>query len=440
MQKKEIERGFYKRFIQIPGPNPILVSGGPGDWDESVIECADVLKDRHTYYLFYHGVPKDKKKWSRIAYRIGVATAPSPLGPWTKFHGNPILDLGEEGSWEDRHIACPHIIKEGENKYFMWYSASDKDGKWHIGLATASSPLGPWEKYQKNPIIEDFGYVGGVVKFQGRYYLYSAHPVGSTSPDQGPICVATSERPEGPWKKYEGNPVLSPDDWGSWDDGGYSEAKVVYHDGMFHIFYGGTKWKKIERIGYAYSLDGYNFIKYPGNPVALPEREPNAEAYAEVHALFEPPFIYAYHTLRYKNVNTYTEHIGVQILVPETPFKLAIPVVNSLSLKAKDKSSLEVCPAMSLQFISDLALTVECHYQREAKAGLRVHLLGSYDGINYDTEDLDTFDIPLNPGKKVSKTVVINHPSVMFMKIICENRDRSKEVSGIKVTVILGSV
>ena len=53
--------------------------------------------------------------------------------------------------------------------------------------------------------------------------------------------MATAERPEGPWTKFEGNPILTPGDWGAWDDGGYSEARVRYHEGVFHWFYGGTK-------------------------------------------------------------------------------------------------------------------------------------------------------------------------------------------------------
>ena len=43
-----------------------------------------------------------------------------------------------------------------------------------------------------------------------------------------------------------------------------------------------------ESIGYASSRDGINWTKYSGNPVATREAEPNAAAYAEVHAIVEP--------------------------------------------------------------------------------------------------------------------------------------------------------
>jgi beta-xylosidase len=33
-------------------------------------------------------------------YQVGVATADHPLGPWTKYEKNPIIKLGAKGSWE----------------------------------------------------------------------------------------------------------------------------------------------------------------------------------------------------------------------------------------------------------------------------------------------------------------------------------------------------
>ena len=434
------QKPVFKQFIQIPGPNPILTPGGKDSWDEDVIECCNVFKDENTYYLYYHGVPKNKEVWSPLAYRIGVATSSHPLGPWKKYEKNPIIDLGPEGSWEDRHVACAAVLKEKADKYYMWYSATKKGqgSRWDVGLATASNPLGPWKKYEGNPIIEDFGYVGGVVKVGGKYYMYSEYPIGESSPDQGPICLAIAEKPEGPWKKYEGNPVIPAGDWGAWDDGGYSEVGVVYRDGVFHIFYGGTKWEKLESIGYAYSFDGYNFTKYPHNPVALREKNPDASAFAEVHALYEPPFVYLYHTLRYiSSGEAFIEDIGVQILATQTPFRLRMPVLNIDQLGPGMSSSLQACPPISLEHIESLALTAECTYDAQAKAGMRIHVRASYDGLNYDTVDLYTFDNHFEPGKRVSKTVELPC-KVMFIKVLVENLSEARPIKNVKVTATLG--
>jgi len=238
-------------------------------------------------------------------------------------------------------VDCVCVMKEGaydllpeQTTYYMWYSAGGPTGR-HIGLATASSPLGPWKKYEGNPVVEDFGYLGSVAKVNGKFYMFTQYPVEVT--DQGPFCVATADRPEGPWAKYDRNPILTPGDWGAWDDGGYSEAGVRYNDGVFHWFYSGTKTMKLESIGYAYSFDGYNWTKYPGNPVIPLTRVPDASGFAEVKHLIEPP-IYIYHTLRYfSNLHNEegewaTEHLAVQVLSTTPNFRLPFPIMQLESL------------------------------------------------------------------------------------------------------------
>jgi hypothetical protein len=226
------------QFVHIPGPNPIIVPGAAGAWDDGVIEAADAFRDGAVYYFYYHGTGKGK------GYRLGVATASAPLGPFRKHGDRPILDLGPPGSWDDQGVACAMVVPEGPGKYWMWYSgigASPAHAKWSVGLATAPHPLGPWQKFAGNPILKDFGYVGGVVRVGGKYHLYTAHPIGSTGPDYSPMSLATADAPSGPWSHFAANPVLQEGPSGAWDDGGFSEAEVLHDGAMFHMFYGGAK-------------------------------------------------------------------------------------------------------------------------------------------------------------------------------------------------------
>ncbi len=435
------------RFIQIPGPNPILTPGPEGSWDDEIIEASDAFKDFGKYYLYYHGN-------GGSGYRLGVATASHPLGPFKKHGDKPILTVGAKGSWDEAHVACAMVLKERADRYAMWYSGHGRSGKhrkWSIGLATAGSPLGPWTKHKGNPIVENFGYVGGVVKVKGKYHLYTAYPIGSTGPDYSPMALATAKKPEGPWTKWKNNPVLKQGEWGEWDDGGFSEAEVLYHSGVFHMFYGGAKLYKPrivtrESIGYAYSFDGVNFIKYGRNPVATRHAEPNAAAYAEVHSIMAPPFVYIYHTLRYKKAWRArfqkrfpgVEDVGVQVLVMARPFSLDMPILHEASLAAGTTAplSLRNSPAVALSHAKRAALTAECTYDERSVNGLRLHVRSSPDGLKYDTVDLHTFDLDCLPGKTCRKTFTFD-ADVRFIKILVENLDKSAGVSDVKVTATL---
>ena len=436
-------------FLQIPGPNPILTPGEPGTWDSNVVETGDAFKDFGTYYLYYHATGPAG------GYQTGVATSSHPLGPFTKLGDEPVLPLGPKGSWDAGHTACAMVLKEGTDRYLMWYSGmgdSAEHEKWGVGLATASAPEGPWTKHPQNPLLEHFGYVGGVVKVNGEYRLYTAHPIGSTAPDFSPISLATADTPEGPWEIHAGNPVMRQGEWSEWDSGGYSEGEVLFHGGLFHMFYGGSKTydPRIltrESIGYAYSRNGVQWTKYGGNPVATREAEPNAAAYAEVHAIIEPPFIYLYHTLRYKNswrerfrdAFPVVEDLGMQILVMQRPFRLDMPLLHKEALAAGTTTSLrrDKSPIIALNHVTSASITVQCTYATRSTFGIRLHVRSSADGADFDTEDLFTWEPRFRPKESVQQTFSFQ-PTVKFIKVLVENLDTRENVTDLKLTATLG--
>ncbi|MCR8668685.1 glycoside hydrolase family 43 protein [Aestuariibaculum sp. M13] len=62
----------------------------------SVAEGPTVIKENDTYYLFY-----STNDFRNPDYAVGYATAPSPMGPWTKSTNNPIIHgsmIGENGA------------------------------------------------------------------------------------------------------------------------------------------------------------------------------------------------------------------------------------------------------------------------------------------------------------------------------------------------------
>ncbi|MFC1739834.1 hypothetical protein ACFL1G_12425, partial [Planctomycetota bacterium] len=441
-------------LIHILGPSPAIVpSAERSAVDSRILESCDVLKDTNgTWYWYYHARSHDRERWPN-GYRICVATAPDPLGPWKKYENNPVLDHGEEGEWDYRHTACAALLKEGaydirerDATYYMWYWAPHA-----VGLATADNPLGPWKKYENNPIIDwdDEGgvYPGSVTKIDDTFYMFVQSPVSVQ--DQGPFCMATASKPEGPWTKHKWNPVMTPGDWGLWDDGGYSEACARYHEGVYHCIYGGTKASKVESLGYAWSFDGMEWHKYQANPVVPLSRIPDGSGFAEVHCFVEGAYIYVFHTLRYytgegtaRGLGSFpdweTEDLAVQVLTIDPHFNIDFPILYDISLDDGQSTRLAECLPIGLEAASTLALTTECTYDDDARAGLRLHVRASTDGVHCDTVDLYTVDIPVEVGETVKKTVEFK-PSVKFAKVIVENLDRSEEVDSITVTATVGN-
>lgn len=444
------------QFIQIPGPNPLLIPDGK--WDTGVLETSDAFKDGNTYYLYYHGK-------GEIGYQIGVATSKDPLGPFRRVGDKPQLGVGPAGSWDDKYVACAFILKERSDKYYMYYSAKGegRDKKlgrnvYDIGVATADNPLGPWTKHSKNPLIWDFGFVGSVVKHHGRYMMFNSAPLGDSGEDYdvmnrdyGPLSVAVADSPEGPWNVHP-EPLMHRGQPGEWDDSGISEAEVFYASGVFHMFYGAAarareRPESLENIGYAYSFDGFKWHKYGRNPVASREAEPNVGAYAEVHTIFEPPFIYLYHTLRYKEKPEHApadaempwiEDIGVQVLAMQRPFSLQMPLVNLDSIAPGTTTTLSIkdTKTVSLGNIGRAALTVSCRFGAKAKQGIRLHVRSSPDGRKFDTLDKQTFDVRAQPGGEVRQTFDLD-TNTRFVKLLIENQDTEERVDDVCVVATL---
>ena len=92
LQKGEIKSGTLKQCLDCTEPweNTANYISNP------IMEGPSVIKLKDTYYLFYSA-----NHFMNIDYAVGYAIASSPLGPWKKFHGNPIIHrniLGENGS------------------------------------------------------------------------------------------------------------------------------------------------------------------------------------------------------------------------------------------------------------------------------------------------------------------------------------------------------
>jgi beta-xylosidase len=64
--------------------------------------------------------------------------------------------------WEGNLVEAPTMYRRANGKYYLFYSAANyADETYGVGYAHASSPLGPFSKWQDNPILASAGAVAG---------------------------------------------------------------------------------------------------------------------------------------------------------------------------------------------------------------------------------------------------------------------------------------
>ena len=109
--------------------------------------------------------------------RIGLATAPTLNGPWTRPDA-PLLLPGPAGAWDDHCTTNPAFIRH-EGKYWLYYKSwntkeyddaqgQDIRGNRKYGLAIADKLEGPYVKYEGNPVI-DFSKQGNNKQFEDAF-------------------------------------------------------------------------------------------------------------------------------------------------------------------------------------------------------------------------------------------------------------------------------
>jgi predicted GH43/DUF377 family glycosyl hydrolase len=100
------------------GDGCVLDAGPPGSWDSIYAEDPTVVYDGKTYLMWYAGVESGGPET-----RIGYATSTDRIN-WTKHSGNPVLDLGPSGYWDDLFVYEPAVIIDGST-FKMWFAAHD---------------------------------------------------------------------------------------------------------------------------------------------------------------------------------------------------------------------------------------------------------------------------------------------------------------------------
>jgi predicted GH43/DUF377 family glycosyl hydrolase len=248
--------------------NPVLPPAEDGAWDDGGRYVGSVIVVDGTYHLYYAGQAVGTPILE--SYEIGHATSSDGV-VWEIDPANPVLTRGAAGEWDSETVTTPAVIHDA-SEFRMWYGGG-VDGQWRVGYAT-SADGSTWTKLDGNPIMDvgpegsfdDLGLWPGTVIFDGALYRMWYTGQRDVGADDYDWRIGFAESEDGLSWSRNPDPVVDP---GSGWDGWQVYAPAVYLDGStYQMWYSAHSGSDVA-IGYAVSPDGLQWTRYWGNPMVV---------------------------------------------------------------------------------------------------------------------------------------------------------------------------
>lgn len=142
----------------------VFAPGGEGYWDGTTCHNPHIKEVDGKYCLFYMGNSNRKTDTKRI----GLAIADNLYGPWQRPDA-PLLDVSKAAdAWDNHCTSNPSFVQHPNGQYWLYYKSWNTAeyenyddpkirGNRKYGLAIAHDLEGPYERYEGNPIIDYSG-------------------------------------------------------------------------------------------------------------------------------------------------------------------------------------------------------------------------------------------------------------------------------------------
>ncbi len=259
--------------------NPVLrrdtvVANLPND----LIAISDcwVLKENAVYKMWYTcggiNYPADTALRARICY----ATSADGV-MWSKYAGNPVMDVSYTGSWDSLGIETASVIIDSaappSERYKMWYAGHYFNSyRYDIGYAYSADGI-TWIKHT-SPVLSvgnstewDNGFLEGpsVIKDGNVYKMWYCgyDAIGDNSGTDGKANIGYATSTDGiNWIKDASNPIFTTGT--GWDSVYVQDPHVIKSGNVYRMWYGGNSVGSYgQEIGYATSTDGINWTRLP---------------------------------------------------------------------------------------------------------------------------------------------------------------------------------
>jgi len=127
-------------------PEAVMKTGKEDEWDaKSIYEAVKVLFDGKRYHMWYNAFGTIYPS----PLRIGYATSNDGIN-WIKSTGNPVLEPGESGTWDDNAVSV-HSVNFNGTYYEMWYDGFNLINT-QVGYASSEDGIN-WIKSGENPVL-----------------------------------------------------------------------------------------------------------------------------------------------------------------------------------------------------------------------------------------------------------------------------------------------
>jgi predicted GH43/DUF377 family glycosyl hydrolase len=251
---------------------------------------------------------------------------------WVRDTAEPVISLGQSGSFDDQHIFAPCVVRE-EGRFLLWYCGSQGtvlDRVFGLGLAVGNDGR-EFAKHARNPVLafDDIRHSiltptilsnnnGTLIREQGKLRMWLSstdfhdksglHTLHEATSEDGihwsqpsdalllgvyaPTVLKDTERykmwytdvSKSPWvirsaesedgKQWQVEPTVALKVDQPWEQDRLFYPTVRKIDGVFLMWYG-SYWRgqgsQKTALGFAVSRDGRQWVKSPHNPVMKPD-------------------------------------------------------------------------------------------------------------------------------------------------------------------------
>ena len=224
----------------------------PGGSDPTVLLVND------TFQMWFATVLYDPSQGPMV----GIGYAFSIDGITWEDDSSAFIEPGDPGSWDSKVRDTPFVLKDATG-YKLWYTGSDSIGSWSdplqlvIGYATSQNGR-DWEFFS-NPVLlkgppgswDEYWVESPCVTFENGIYKMWYTGAGS-----GGIQIGYATSVNGwEWEKYSSNPVLTVGEQGSGEDFMVGLPAVIKRDTTYEMWYAGVS---VADVSYDDTIDTIN--------------------------------------------------------------------------------------------------------------------------------------------------------------------------------------